>query len=71
MIYSLKIQMLFSILMAIGCVVSPLFAALVVSGAGACALGVVGVYAVYGSHEHPITRTVRMIGKGYRLLADK
>jgi len=71
MIYSLKVQMLFSILIAIGCVISPIFASIVVSGAAACALGALGVFAYAGGPDHPVNRVLSIFPKAFRFLRQK
>ncbi|MDE1153459.1 MAG: hypothetical protein PW788_13060 [Micavibrio sp.] len=59
MIASLKLQILFSIFITLGCIVSTVFASAVLAGALAAAIGCFYAISKIGGHDHPLNRVNR------------
>ncbi len=64
MLHSLKIQILFTVLLAIGCIASHIFASAVLAGVFACGLAVMVVISKTGGADHPINQLRRAIVDG-------
>ncbi len=75
MLHSFKVQILFTVLLTIGCIASHIFASAVLAGAFACALAVTVVISKTGGADHPINLFRRAVAEflstNFRRLREK